>query len=86
VTDRPRPTDIELVDRLTRLRGILPLIATELAGARRRAHALEIENRRLAARIVELESALAGPRGAGRAAALDSEPPRRKERRCRRAD
>ena len=44
-----------------RLRTILPLIATDLAAARRRAHALELENRRLAGRIAELESVLHAP-------------------------
>ncbi len=54
----PRPAaDPDLVDRLVRLRTILPLIAAELAEARRRAHALERENRRLAQRVKELESA-----------------------------
>jgi hypothetical protein len=50
------PTDPDLVDRLARLRTILPLIATDLATARRRAHALELENQRLALRIEILES------------------------------
>jgi hypothetical protein len=61
-TETPRriaprtPTDSDLVDRLARLRTILPLIATDLARARRRAHALELENQRLAERIEMLES------------------------------
>ena len=50
------PTDPDLVDRLARLRSILPLMATDLARARRRAHALELENQRLAERIEMLES------------------------------
>jgi hypothetical protein len=50
------PTDPDLVDRLARLRTILPLMATDLARARRRAHALELENQRLALRIEMLES------------------------------
>ncbi|HVC84734.1 MAG TPA: hypothetical protein VNC12_05720 [Solirubrobacteraceae bacterium] len=49
-------TDPDLVDRLVRLRTILPLMATDLARARRRAHALELENQRLAQRIEMLES------------------------------
>jgi hypothetical protein len=44
------------LERLARLRTILPLIATDLASARRRASALEIENRRLSRRVAELES------------------------------
>ena len=54
------PTDPELIDRLARLRTILPLIASDLASARRRAHALELDNQRLTRRIAELESTLAG--------------------------
>ncbi len=50
------PTDPDIVDRLARLRAILPLMATDLARARRRAHALELENQRLAERIEMLES------------------------------
>jgi len=52
-------TDPDLVDRLARLRTILPLIATDLACARRHTHTLELENQRLARRIAELESKLA---------------------------
>ena len=48
----------DVVDRLARLRSILPLIATDLASARRRANALETENRRLTRRVAELESRL----------------------------
>ena len=53
-----RPTDPDLIDRLARLRSILPLIATDLAAARRRANDLEARNRKLAARVAELESGL----------------------------
>jgi hypothetical protein len=52
------PTDPDLIDRLARLRSILPLIATDLAAARRRANDLEARNRKLAARVAELESKL----------------------------
>jgi hypothetical protein len=52
------PTDPDLVDRLIRLRTILPLIATDLATARRHTHTLQLENQRLTARITELESKL----------------------------
>jgi len=54
----PTPTDAEVIDRLARLRSILPLLATDLAAARRRAHALEVDNRRLTRRVAELESRL----------------------------
>ena len=54
-------TDPDLVDRLARLRAILPLLATDLAAARRRAYVLERENQRLSGRIAELESRLVGP-------------------------
>ena len=53
-------TDADVVDRLARLRAILPLLATDLAAARRRAHMLERENQRLSGRIAELESRLVG--------------------------
>jgi len=52
----------DVVDRLARLRAVLPLMATDLAVARRRASALEAENEKLASRIRELESRLAEPR------------------------
>jgi hypothetical protein len=58
-TRERRATDCEVIDRLTRLRTILPLMATDLAAARRRAHALEADNRRLARRVFELEAKLA---------------------------
>ena len=48
----------DVVDRLARLRAVLPLMATDLAVARRRASALEAENDRLNGRIRELESRL----------------------------
>jgi hypothetical protein len=52
----------DVVDRLARLRAVLPLMATDLAVARRRASTLEAENERLGSRIRELESRLAEPR------------------------
>jgi hypothetical protein len=59
MNERPHPTrDPDVVDRLARLRAILPLIATDLATARRHAHELETENRRLTRRVAELESKL----------------------------
>ena len=48
----------DVVDRLARLRAVLPLMATDLAVARRRASALEAENERLSGRIRELEGRL----------------------------
>jgi hypothetical protein len=56
----PTASNAHLVDRLARLRTILPLIATDLAAARRRAYTLELENQRLTGRIAELESRLEG--------------------------
>ena len=51
-------SNADLVDRLARLRAILPLMAGDLAAARRRSNALEVENERLARRVRELESTL----------------------------
>jgi hypothetical protein len=56
--EAPTVSDADVVDRLARLRAILPLIATDLASARRRANALQIENQRLTRRIIELEARL----------------------------
>ena len=50
----------DVVERLARLRAVLPLMATDLAVARRRAAALHAENERLHERVGELESRLAG--------------------------
>ena len=55
-------SNADVVDRLARLRAVLPLMATDLAVARRRASALQAENERLGDRIRELESRLAEPR------------------------
>ncbi len=56
----------DVVDRLARLRTLLPLMATDLAVARRRASALQAENERLSDRISELESRLSEPRRSSR--------------------
>jgi hypothetical protein len=56
--DHTTAGNADIVDRLARLRTIIPLIATDLAAARRRAHTLELENERLAGRVAELESRL----------------------------
>jgi len=67
MTDRlPDAGNADIVDRLARLRTILPLIATDLATARRRGYTLELENQRLARRIAELESELARAGGDAR--------------------
>ena len=50
----------DVVERLARLRAVLPLMATDLAVARRRAMALQAENERLHARVGELELRLTG--------------------------
>ncbi len=54
-----RRLDGDAVERLARLRRILPLLAQELARVRRDAAALRIENRRLLDRLHELERDLA---------------------------
>jgi regulator of replication initiation timing len=59
VNDQPLTcSNSDVVDRLARLRALLPLMATDLATARRRATALAAENERLATRVRELESRL----------------------------
>jgi hypothetical protein len=59
VNDQPLTfSNSDVVDRLARLRALLPLMATDLATARRRATALAAENERLATRVHELESRL----------------------------
>jgi hypothetical protein len=69
VTNQPNTAgNADVVERLARVRAILPLMASDLAAARRRSNALEIENRRLTRRVVELESLLASaplPRDTG---------------------
>jgi hypothetical protein len=55
---QPMATNAQVVDRLARLRSILPLMATDLAAARRRANELETRNRQLTERVAELESKL----------------------------
>jgi hypothetical protein len=63
VTNRPKtPNDGDVVERLARVRAILPAMASDLAAARRRSNALELENRRLTRRVRELELLLAGTR------------------------
>ena len=52
-------SDGDALERLVRLRGVLQALATDLAAARRRAAALELEKRRLERRVSELESRLA---------------------------
>ncbi|HUY84002.1 MAG TPA: hypothetical protein VMU86_05475 [Steroidobacteraceae bacterium] len=66
MTDRQvKVSNADLVDRLARLRAILPLMAGDLAAARRRSNALEVENERLARRVRELETKLEARRPAG---------------------
>lgn len=67
VAEHPRAPDASLqsalhgetLERLTRLRRILPVLGEELATARREAARLRVENRRLAERISTLEHDLA---------------------------
>ncbi|HLW96576.1 MAG TPA: hypothetical protein VKS25_14465 [Solirubrobacteraceae bacterium] len=54
--------DADVIDRLARLRALLPAMAEDLAIARRRAASLAAENERLDARVRELETRLAGTR------------------------
>ena len=62
MNDRPHTSrDADVVDRLARLRTILPVLATDLASSRRRAHELETQNQRLTERVAELESMLMSP-------------------------
>lgn len=59
MNDQPVSTgNADVLDRLARLRAVLPLMASDLASARRRAVSLEAENRRLSRRVTELQSEL----------------------------
>jgi hypothetical protein len=62
MNEQKKVSNADVVDRLARLRAVLPLMATDLAVARRRASALEAENHRLNTRVRELESRLADVR------------------------
>jgi hypothetical protein len=65
VNERPlSPGGADVVDRLARLRAILPAMAADLAFARRRINTLALENERRARRVAELESAGCDPREA----------------------
>jgi hypothetical protein len=57
----------DVLDRLARLRAILPAMAADLACARRRINALALENERLARRVAELEGDGRRPREGPRA-------------------
>ena len=70
----------DVVERLARLRAVLPLMATDLAVARRRATALQAENERLLRRVGELELRLAEPRTSEPRRARQT-PPRRRHAR-----
>jgi len=69
-------TNSDVVERLARLRAVLPLMATDLAVARRRATALAAENEQLRRRVNELEARLAGPRPAAPPRPARRTPPR----------
>jgi hypothetical protein len=62
----------DVVDRLARLRAILPAMAADLASARRRINTLALENERLARRVAELEADGRSPREARGARAQDA--------------
>jgi hypothetical protein len=66
VNEQPVATsNSDVVDRLVRLRGVLHLMAIDLATSRRRENALASENERLARRVATLESRLAALRFIG---------------------
>ena len=48
----------QLIDRLHRLRQVLPVLAREMASARRQAAHLKLDNRRLTEQVRELRAAL----------------------------
>ena len=70
----------DVVERLARLRAVLPLMATDLAVARRRAAALQSENERLRRQVAELEARLAESRAAGPRRSRPTPPRRRHPR------
>jgi hypothetical protein len=74
MNEQMKVSNADVVDRLARLRAVLPLMATDLAVARRRAGALEAENDRLVRRVRELEAHLGDARRSVR------EPPPRRRR------
>jgi hypothetical protein len=55
----------QLLDRLSSLRRVLPMLAQEMAAARRQAAHLRIDNRRLANQVRELRDELRGRDGPG---------------------
>ena len=59
----------DVIDRLARLRAVLPLMATDLAVARRRTRVLAEENEQLRRRVRELESEAVDPQRARKPAA-----------------
>jgi predicted RNase H-like nuclease (RuvC/YqgF family) len=62
MSEQAKVSNVDVLDRLVRLRAVLPLMATDLATARRRASTLEAENERLGRRVRELEDRLAEAR------------------------
>jgi hypothetical protein len=70
MSERPlSPPGADVVDRLARLRAILPAMAADLASARRRINTLALENEQLARRVAELEASGCNPREARSATA-----------------
>ena len=47
-----------MLDRLRKLRGVLPILAQEMAAARRQAARLRTDNRRLSEQVRQLRAAL----------------------------
>jgi len=70
----------DVLERLARLRAVLPLMATDLAVARRRASALQLENERLRRQLGELEARLSESRTAGPRRSRPAPPRRRHPR------
>ncbi len=60
----------QLVDRLRNLRRVLPVLAQEMASARRQAAHLRIDNRRLTEQVRELRSQLEASAREGRGRTL----------------
>ncbi len=58
---RRAPDERAALDRLQKLRVILPALAQDAAAARREAARLRLENRRLTIRLAEAESRIVAP-------------------------
>lgn len=70
MTSERRGSDPELLERIHRLRSILPAMAAEVAMARREGARLRRENEALQKRVAELEGRPPVPRSARQAQAM----------------